>query len=133
MSKIEAEIKVTGVQSIEDLIEVLADNYDALPDEVKDALLKIDDDPSVYDRRYIDNVIGDGAYDGQLCVYVDGVKAQGVESGHRIGKRIVYALWSGEGGSGCRRKPSHTAESFWVTHGNDYICGWGEKPELGGE
>ena len=133
MAKLETEIKVTGLQPIEDLIEVLAANYEALPDAVKDALLQIDDDPSVYDCRYIDNVIGDGAYDGQLRVYVDGVKAQRVESGHRIGKRIVYALGSDEFGSGCRRKQGHTAESFWVTHGNDYICGWGEKPELGGE
>ena len=133
MAKLETEIKVTGLQPIEDLIEVLADNYDALPDAVKDALLQIDDDPSVYDSGYLEYAIGKKAYDGRLRVYVDGEITKRVEAGHRIGKRIVYAWHHVDGSSDSTRKPSHTAESFWVTHGNDYICGWGEKPELGGE
>ena len=133
MAELKCEINVTGIQPIEDLLEVMAANYDALPDAVKDAILQIDDDPTLYDHRYIENVIGNKAYDGALRVYVDGEIARCVEAGHRIGKRVVYAMKHDEDGNGFTRKPSHTAESFWVTHGNDYICGWGEKPVLGGE
>lgn len=133
MAELKAEIKVTGIQPFEDLIEVMAANYDALPDAVKDALLQIDGDPSVYDSDYIQSLIGDRECDGGLRCYVDGVITTGIESGHRIGKRIAYALLPDESGRGCRIKQGHTAESFWVTHGSEYICGWGEKPSLGGE
>lgn len=133
MAELKAEIKVTGIQPIVDLFEVMAANYDALPDAVKDALLQFDDDPTLYDYRYLDDVIGKKACDGTLRVYVDGEITKCVEAGHRIGKRVVYAWQHVEGTGDFTRKPSHTAESFWVTHGNDYICGWGEKPALGGE
>ena len=121
MAKVDHTINasVTGAGVISELLEVMAANYDALPEAVKEAIQQIDEDPTTYDREYLLNRLI--PMDG-LRVYVDGDFTENVISGSRIGKLVQI-----DG------KVPFMAESFWIVSPDGFVCGWGEKPEIGGE
>lgn len=112
-------VSVTGAGVISELLEVMAANYDALPEAVKEAIQQIDEDPTTYDREYLLNRLI--PMDG-LRVYVDGNFTENVISGSRIGKLVQI-----DG------KVPFRAESFWAVSPDGFVCGWGEKPEIGGD
>ena len=118
MKKVQHEmnVSVTGIEPISSLLEVLAANYEHLPNAVKEAIQQIEEDTTVYNCEYLlDRHIP--ARD--LCIYVDGIATEGVIYGSRVGRLVQI-----EG-----RAP-FSANSFWIVSKGEFVCGWGEKPNI---
>lgn len=118
-SKLELEMHIDAgdIQQVSDFLRVVFENYDQLPPAVAEAAeVFADCGGDVYDKEYL--MRRDVSMKG-LAVYVDGHKADGVEAGHPIGRRVVF--W---------QKPDAVADSFWIVINGEFICGWGEKPEI---
>ena len=114
----EANISVAGIEPISSLLEVLAENYELLPDAVKGAIQNIEEDPTAYNCDYLLN--NHIPFNG-LRVYVNGAATDGVICGSRVG-RIVHI-------SGMA---PFSAESFWIVSKGEFVCGWGDRPEIEG-
>ena len=110
----EVNVSVTGIEPISSLLEVLAENYELLPDAVKGAIQNIEEDPTAYNCEYLLN--NHIPFNG-LRVYVNGAATDGVICGSRVG-RIVHI-------SGM---VPFSAKSFWIESNGELVCGWGDRP-----
>lgn len=119
MAKLEASFSVTGIDQVKDLLHVLADNFDDLPIAVQDAIKALDEDPTVIDHNYLSER---GVFN--CSVYIDGKLERNVKSAHRVGRLVRYFQ--------SIAKPDRKADSVWIVSGGQFICGWGEKPNIEG-
>lgn len=117
MAKIDLSLSIKDVAEFKAFLEVVAENFNDLPDAVKDAALAlVSRGIADYD---IDYLIGHGINPSDSFVYVDGKKTGCVESGNAISKKVFMF-----------GKPAVTAASFWIVCNDEFVCGWGDKPNI---
>lgn len=114
--KHDMNISVTGIEPISALLEVLAANYEFMPESVKEAIQQIEEDTTVYNCEYL---LDRHIPTRDLRVYVDGIAIEGVIYGSRVGRLVQI-----EG------KAPFGAKSFWIVSKGEFVCGWGEKPNI---
>lgn len=110
-------VSVTGIEPISSLLEVLAANYEHLPNAVKEAIQQIEEDTTIYNCEYL---LDRHIPPRDLCIYVDGIATEGVIYGSRVGRMVQI-----EG------KAPFSAKSFWIVSKGEFVCGWGEKQIIG--
>lgn len=88
MTKIETKISVTGVDVIKDLFDVLAENYDQLPESVKRSLEALTNGESL---SWDSDWLADHGYDGmRASVFVDGNKLEHVKCLYPFRKVVAF-------------------------------------------
>lgn len=88
MAKIETKISVTGVDVIKDLFEVLTENYDQLPENVKRSLEALTDGESL---AWDSDWLADHGYDGlRANIFADGTKLENVKCLYPFRKVVSF-------------------------------------------
>ena len=119
-SKLSINVKVTDVEEIKSLLLLLAENIESLPDNVVEALKLVADGVEFFDINYLSRR---GICGGDVVALIDGVEVENVISGNPILKTVSITGSS-----------DVSAESFQISNKNgDFICGWGEKFNVGGD
>lgn len=123
MAKLNLEIKVSDMEPLKSLLDVLVANMHKLPHEVINAMQMLagDIDSYAYNLEYLHSR---GVDHGVVKVFINGVFTERVIAGYPISKKVSVA-----------EIPDIIAESFWIYAPCGFVCGWGEKPEIarGGE
>lgn len=87
MAKLECKVELAGVPGVKELLAVLVNNYDGLPEQVQNAMHKLADGAElVWDSDYFWSI---GVDPSELEAFVDGVKTDKVISAHPCRRQVL--------------------------------------------